>query len=88
MSKINSLTPEQKALIPIYREKWRNIALSTTRIDQTKSIEAINAVYKFLGYTEPEILFFDNTKSIAKSIQRLLEERITNLSKPKKRTYI
>jgi hypothetical protein len=29
MSLIESLTPEQEALIPVYREKWKAIALST-----------------------------------------------------------
>jgi hypothetical protein len=29
MSQIESLAPEQEALIPVYREKWKAIALST-----------------------------------------------------------
>ncbi|WGV25512.1 hypothetical protein [Halotia branconii] len=34
MSLIDKLTPKQEALILVYREKWRAIALSTKRIDQ------------------------------------------------------
>lgn len=34
MSVIDKLTPEQEALILVYREKWRAIALSTERIDK------------------------------------------------------
>lgn len=30
---IESLTPEQEALIPVYRKKWRRIAFSTETID-------------------------------------------------------
>jgi hypothetical protein len=29
MSQIESLAPEQEALIPVYRVKWKAIALST-----------------------------------------------------------
>jgi len=39
-TKIGELTPEQVALIPVYREKWRAIALSTEPIDPQKATEA------------------------------------------------
>lgn len=32
--KINSLTPEQEALIPVDREKWMRITFSTEPIDK------------------------------------------------------
>ena len=41
---ITKLTPEQEALIPVYRE-WRAIALSTERIDREKAAEAVKAAY-------------------------------------------
>ena len=31
--KITKLTPEQEALIPVYREKWKAITLSTKQIN-------------------------------------------------------
>jgi hypothetical protein len=34
-TKVKKLTPEQAALIPVYREKWKAIALSTGLIDRT-----------------------------------------------------
>lgn len=34
MSLIEKLTPEQEALIPVYRQKWRAIAFSTERLDK------------------------------------------------------
>lgn len=45
MSLIEKLTPEQEALIPVYRQKWRAIALSTERIDREKAAEAVKATY-------------------------------------------
>jgi transposase len=38
MSLIEKLTPEQEALIPVYWEKWRAIALSTERIDKVPNL--------------------------------------------------
>jgi hypothetical protein len=62
MSLIEKLTPEQEALIPVYRQKWRAIALSTERIDREKAAEAVKAAYVAIdfGYEEPEIFFQDS----------------------------
>jgi hypothetical protein len=59
MSEINidKLTPEQEALIPVYREKWRTIALSTERIDFQKAEDAVKAAYNIIGKKTPKILF-------------------------------
>jgi hypothetical protein len=43
-SKIERLTPEQEALLPEYRDKWRKIALSTEPIDRQQATEAIKAL--------------------------------------------
>lgn len=64
--KITKLTPEQEALIPVYLEKWKNIALSTERIDRDKAVEAVKQAYEFIGEKEPEILFF---KSPCRALQ-------------------
>lgn len=56
---IVELSPEQEALIPVYVEKWRAIALSTKHIDRQKAIEAVQLTYTNLSLEEPEILFFD-----------------------------
>jgi hypothetical protein len=58
--KIKKLTPEQAALIPGYREKWTNIALSTERIDREKAAVAIKEAYNLLGFPKPEIFFCDS----------------------------
>ena len=54
---IDQLTPEQAALIPVYREKWRAIALSTERIDRQKAAQSLQEAYRVSGLVEPEILF-------------------------------
>jgi hypothetical protein len=59
-TKIDKLTPEQEAQIPVIREKWKAIALSTERIDRQKASEAIKAAYAIIGKQEPEIVFFDS----------------------------
>lgn len=57
---ITELTPEQEALIPLYRDKWRAIALSTERIDCQKTQEAIKGAYKILGFQMPEVIFCES----------------------------
>jgi hypothetical protein len=59
-TKIDKLTPEQEAQIPVIREKWKAIALSTERIDRQKATVAVKAAYGALNLNEPEILFFDS----------------------------
>ncbi|MBD2241861.1 hypothetical protein H6G35_35645 [Aulosira sp. FACHB-113] len=54
--KICNLTPEQSELIPVYNQKWKNIALSTEPIDRRESVEIIKELYSFLGLNEPEVV--------------------------------
>ncbi|MEH2242444.1 hypothetical protein [Nostoc sp.] len=60
MSLIEKLTFEQEALIPVYREKWQKMALSTERIDKDKAAEAVKVAYAAFGFEEPEIIFCDS----------------------------
>ncbi|MCC3528361.1 MAG: hypothetical protein JGK21_09130 [Microcoleus sp. PH2017_22_RUC_O_B] len=57
---IETLTPEQEALIPIYREKWWKLALSTEPIDRAKAAETVKAIYAAIGEKEPKIIFCDS----------------------------
>lgn len=54
---ISQLTPEQKALIPVYMEKWERIILSTKPIDYQKATEAIKLAYATVGRKKPIIIF-------------------------------
>ena len=59
-SKIVRLTLEQIDLIPAHIEKWKNIALSTERLDRDRAEQIINFAYELIGYQPPKILFFDS----------------------------
>lgn len=61
--KITKLTPEQEALIPVYHEKWRKIALSTERIDREKATHAVKEAFGLFGSYQPEILFCDGVNT-------------------------
>ncbi|MEH1970354.1 MAG: DUF6745 domain-containing protein [Nostoc sp.] len=77
MSLIEKLTPEQEALIPVYRDKWRAIALSTERINREKATEAVKAAYVTIGFEEPEIIFCDSPYvGIKIVIQKQLKHRL------------
>ncbi|GET38460.1 hypothetical protein MiSe_32180 [Microseira wollei NIES-4236] len=67
-NKIENLIPEQEALIPVYREKWRQIALSSKPIDREKAAEAIKSAYIAIGYKQPRILFFDSPSAAIETI--------------------
>ena len=58
MKKINSLTPQQEAKIPIYLKKWMDNGQKTIRIDQTKAKQAIIDIYECAGLKPPEHFFF------------------------------
>lgn len=54
MSKIISeLTLEQQDKIPIYREKFRKIGLSTTPTNKKKAEEALSRLYEYLNKKDP-----------------------------------
>ncbi|MBN3878852.1 MULTISPECIES: DUF6745 domain-containing protein [unclassified Nostoc] len=75
MSLIEKLTPEQEALIPVYREKWRAIALSTERIDCEKAAKAVKATYVLIGMEEPEIVFYDSPNAaLITTLSKLSQE--------------
>lgn len=75
---ITELTAEQEALIPVYREKWRAIALSTERIDRQAVAAAVGAAYKADGLEAPQILFFTSPKAAWKKLGNKLKEQIGN----------
>jgi hypothetical protein len=58
--KIDRLTPEQEALIPVYKKKWEKIAFSTERIDRDKASDTIKAVYQLIGKKNPKIFFYNS----------------------------
>jgi hypothetical protein len=67
---IGILTPEQEALIPVYRDKWVPIVSSTASLDRDREIAAINTAYRLSNYPAPEILFYDSPFDAIRSIAR------------------
>ena len=58
---LTKLTPEQEALLPIYRDKWLSIGLSTARGDRRKAKRAINKLYRQANLTPPkQIIWVDS----------------------------
>lgn len=53
MSKIESLTPEQEAQLPIYRDKWLDVGLATGPVDFEKAKSAVCQAYRLAGLDEP-----------------------------------
>ncbi|MEH2238722.1 hypothetical protein [Nostoc sp.] len=67
------LTPEQRAFISRYREKWQHIGLSTERINQQHATDAVRAIYTALELTEPEIIIVDSPNTAFEYIWNLLK---------------
>jgi hypothetical protein len=67
-TKIETLTPEQEALIPIYLEKWQSVAFSSGLIDRQKAASAAKAACALHWDDEPKILFFDSLYEALKDI--------------------
>lgn len=55
--KITSLTPEQEALIPVYREKYREIGLSTEPTNRAEAEKALTEAQLYLGNPKPEFVW-------------------------------
>jgi len=60
MQQITEIPHQQARLIPLYMKKWREICLSTQRIDYSMATEAIELAYLVLGKPLPEIRFFES----------------------------
>ncbi len=52
--RLSSLTPEQAALLPVLREKWLSIGLSTEPSDRSRAEAAVRLAYRRAGIAEPE----------------------------------
>jgi hypothetical protein len=58
MEKIQALTAEQIALLPVFRDKWLKIGLDTARLDFQKTIDAVNLAYEKAGISPPRFFMF------------------------------
>ena len=72
--KIFQLNSEQQALIPIYRQKWQEIAVTNKTIDRSLATQAINAAYSFIELSPPDILFFPNPYTALEHIYQEVQD--------------
>lgn len=73
---IQSLTPEQEAQLPVYRDKWIEIGLQTGPMNQDAAREAIKLVYEKGRLTPPkEVFFLQSPKHAVEFIQQYAKER-------------
>lgn len=55
-----SLTPEQEAVIPEFRERYFKIAMDPKRIDREELSNALADVYMWINEPAPELMVFDS----------------------------
>jgi hypothetical protein len=60
MVKIEHLTDEQEARLPVFRQEWLSLGLSTETIDRERSREAVERLYVTAGLKKPVVMFFDS----------------------------
>ena len=72
--KIDSLTPEQEAMLEPYRQKWLDIGLSTERVDPVKARAAVELMYRCGDLAPPpaDKIFFTNGPIEAKKVLKSL----------------
>ena len=62
---IKSLTEAQKALLPVYAEKWKKLALENKRVDRPKAENLLNEAYTKAGLIPPKrILWFSSKEEM------------------------
>jgi hypothetical protein len=72
---IKSLTPQQKARIPEFVQKWSQIALSTAPADRPAAERGIRIMYETAGYEAPLIIWC--TSPLAAGIARSIILRLS-----------
>ena len=72
--KIFQLNSEQQALIPVYRQKWQEIAVTNKKIDRSLASQAINGAYSFIELSPPDILFFPNPYTALEHIYQEVQD--------------
>jgi len=70
-NKIKSLTPQMEALLPVYRDRWLSLGLSTDRMDKDRAREAASECYRSAGLTPPETFLYAKSPQDAR---RILQE--------------
>jgi len=77
-TKIEKLTPEQEALIPVYLERFREYGTQTGEVNQDECKKAIDAFYKWLKMDQPKKYYYTDSleQGIAK-VKTLIDEDVS-----------
>ena len=77
--KIESLTPEQEALLPEIRDEWIALGLSTDPANRPEAEEAINTSYKVAGLEVPQWIIWMDSPFAGALAQAVLPDIIVGL---------
>lgn len=79
--KIEKLTPEQEARIPVVCEEWRKVGLNTAPMDRKKAQEAVTGLYRAAGMDTPQVFCFSSPMAclIARALMIALGGRSATL---------
>lgn len=69
---MTDLTPEQEALIPAHREKWRKIGTSTSKTNEERCTLAWERMYEIKGYDKPTVRYYDSPDACLQAIAKHL----------------
>jgi hypothetical protein len=72
---ISTLTPEQEAMLPVYLEKYRKMALNTEPMDKIKAKEVITRLYEINDLKTPLVVFASSPAESIKQINALKETK-------------
>ena len=61
--RLETLTPEQEARIPVVRQEW--LDRMSQPIDRVKARQAIEAIYEFAGKAKPQHFVFTDSPMTA-----------------------
>ena len=71
VKKVTELTEEQKAMMPVWAEKWTKIGLSCEPADRETWVEGARGCYKAIGLDLPKVIWFANPRTLVKTCPTL-----------------
>lgn len=73
-AKIQSITPEQQAQLPIWHAEWLKIGSETNAADRPRAEAAIARMYSELGESVPQFIWCDSPLTCSAALERLFAE--------------
>lgn len=71
---IEKLSPEQEALLTVYRDKWMAIGLSTKPADRPRAEAAIRTLYADIGLTAPKQIIWTTSPLAGAIVASILKD--------------